>query len=553
MRLGLWLAFLQLTVVGCGGDGLGPPPPQPPPAAPSPELGCQGSTDVVLSPGQASIVSAGGSAGCLRLTSGSTAAEYLVVGYSAAGDRIPGGRAEPYQWRARSPIATAAPAGAPSAAPPQSADPAERFHENLRVREAALAIPARGRRPHATATAAPPSLGSRRSFDVCSNVNCSELTAVPTTAAFVGRRVAIFVDDVLPPDGFTPEDFSRLGTLFDAHIYPGDTTAFGRESDVDSNGVVFLVMTKQINRLCFDVGGIVTGYFFGRDLIASEQGSNGAEVFFSLVPDFQGTAGCRVTKDFVERVLPPTFAHELQHMISYNQHVLVKAGASEETWLNEGLSHLAEELAGRIVPNGFCVANDCVSQFTFNDVSNAYRYLQSPDDWFLVYPSGSTGRLAERGAAWLLTRWLLDHFGGTTALTRRLLATAETGAANIASVTGQPFEALLGEWHLANYLDDLPNFTPANPRLRYPSWNWRVTFPSLRAQFPTLYPRSFPLAPDSTGGRYDYSGTLRGGSGRYLRIQITAGGPPVDFRLSDLAGNGLAAEVAARVAVVRIR
>ncbi len=420
--------------------------------------------------------------------------------------------------------------------------------------ESDLATLARGRahRPPAV-RAAPPSLGSQRSFDVCGNVACSELTAVPTTAAYVGTRVAIFVDDSLPPDGFTPDDFARLGALFDRHIYPADTAAFGRESDVDGNGVVFLVMTKQINRLCFDAGGIVTGYFFGRDLVPSAPGSNGAEVFFSLVPDFLGTAGCRVTKDFVERVLPPTFAHELQHMISYHQHVLVKGGPAEETWLNEGLSHLAEELAGRAVPDGFCVANDCFSQFTFNVVSNAYRYLQAPDEWFLLYPTGSTGRLAERGASWLLTRWLLDHFGGAGSLTRRLLATAETGAANIATATGQPFETLLGEWHLANYLDDLPNFTPANSRLRYASWNWRVTFPSLRAQYPSLYPRLFPLAPDSTAGRYDFSGTLRGGSGRHLRVVIPAGGQPVDLKLSDLAGGVLPAAIAARIAIIRIR
>ncbi len=550
MHFGTGVTLLIVAAAGCGGDGLTPPPPPPPP--PSAELGCQGSTDLVLAPGQSSIASATESAGCFRLTAGSGAAEYLVVGYSAAGDR---GRTEPYRWRARTPGVTAATPDLAPAGRPRAVDFYDRLHDNLRARESQLARrpPRPDSRRVSAAAGVPPELGSRRTFKVCGNVACSELATVPTTAAFVGQKVAVYVDDTLPPDGFSPEDFVRLGTLFDQHIYPVDTAAFGRESDVDGNGLVFLVMTKQINRLCFDAGGIVTGYFFGRDLLASEPNSNGAEVFFSLVPDFHGTSGCRVTKDFVERVLPPTFGHELQHMISYNHHVLVRAGPSEETWLNEGLSHFAEELAGRSVPNGFCVANDCFSQFTLNDVSNAYRYLQAPDDWFLVYPIGSTGRLAERGAAWLLTRWLVDHFGGTPALTRRLVATGQTGAANVAAATGRPFDGLLGQWHLANFVDDLPNFVAADPRLRYPSWNWRVTFPALRAQSPALYPRAFPLAPDSTSGQYDFAGTLRGGSGRSLRVLIPAGGRPVDFRLSDLAGGNLPPDAAARVAVVRIR
>ena len=41
-------------------------------------------------------------------------------------------------------------------------------------------------------------------------------------------------------------------------------------------------------------------------------------------------------------------------MISYNQHVLVAAGSAEDTWLNEGLSHFAEELGGRSVPDAEC-------------------------------------------------------------------------------------------------------------------------------------------------------------------------------------------------------
>src|SRR2546427_8348057 len=42
-----------------------------------------------------------------------------------------------------------------------------------------------------------------------------------------------------------------------------------------------------------------------------------------------------------------TFIHEFQHMISFGQHYLGRAGAPEVLWLNEGLSHYAEEMGGR--------------------------------------------------------------------------------------------------------------------------------------------------------------------------------------------------------------
>ena len=40
-------------------------------------------------------------------------------------------------------------------------------------------------------------------------------------------------------------------------------------------------------------------------------------------------------------------AHEFQHLISFNQHVLLRPGGdSEVSWLNEGMSHVTEDLVG---------------------------------------------------------------------------------------------------------------------------------------------------------------------------------------------------------------
>src|SRR5262249_44450926 len=158
----------------------------------------------------------------------------------------------------------------------------------------------------------------------------------------------------------------------------------------------------------------ILGYFFGLDLLPSQQHSNDGEVFYGLVPD-PGNSSCDISKDFATDFLPPTFIHEFQHMISFNQHVVMRQGVSEITWLNEGLSHFAEELGGRLIPDAECqpAFTTCRTQFLGGDVENAYDYLNDPESSFLIEPGNSTGTLAERGANWLFVRWLADHFALT--------------------------------------------------------------------------------------------------------------------------------------------
>ena len=171
-----------------------------------------------------------------------------------------------------------------------------------------------------------------------------------------GQRVAIFVDNDAPAGGYTDPELTEVGNLFDDYLYPIDTVAFGRESDVDANGAVIVLLTHRVNALspgCDSTGSVVLGYFFGADLLprsAANPGSNEAEIFYGLVPD-PLNASCDISAEFALSRLPATFIHEFQHMISFNQHVLVRSGTSEDTWLNEGLSHFAEELGGRQIPD----------------------------------------------------------------------------------------------------------------------------------------------------------------------------------------------------------
>ncbi|HEY9014502.1 MAG TPA: hypothetical protein VIM84_05530, partial [Gemmatimonadales bacterium] len=178
-----------------------------------------------------------------------------------------------------------------------------------------------------------------------------------------------------------------------------------------------------------------------------------------------------------------------------------------------------------------------------------FDYLASPEDFFLIEPGNSTGKLEERGANWLFVRWLVDHFApdsilGTT-FTRQLVAANQVGSSNVSARTGVDFSVLIGEWQLTNYLDDLPGFSAPASRLRYKSWDFRA------AAQPN---GGFPLVPDSTDGTsYSHSGTLRAGSGRHVRVVQQPGAPEVDLLLRSSTGGALPSNIVPRIALVRIR
>ncbi len=240
-------------------------------------------------------------------------------------------------------------------------------------------------------------------------------------------------------------------------------------------------------------------------------------------------------------------------MISFNQHRLVRETSSEDIWLNEGLSHFAEELGARRLPAAECPSGSCYQDFLADgNIPNAYAYLQSTEDFFLIEPRSSTGELGERGANWLFVRWLADHFASDTLygtdLTQRLVATSLVGASNVAAQTGVDFSVLVPEWQMTNYLDNLPGFNQPGSRLRYKTWNFREVFPDSLGQ-------PFPLVPDNTtGSGYSHTGVLRAGSGRHVLVTQGGGAPLVDLLLSAPSGvEPVSPTVDARIGLVRIR
>ncbi len=561
MRLSPKLLAILTSVflADCGGDPGGPS------IVP---CDASGSQSITLVLGQYQSIPPVANAGCLEFPGNASltdSAVYLLVPQLATDS--PGATAA---FVLHGESLTVAAALQASAAAGPSRDPAVRFHDFLRRQERTHwadlpAAPATaGPLARSATETPPPTVGSTRVFSVCRNLTCSSFQSVTATAKTVTGHLAIYVDNTAPTGGLSQSDLDNLGTLFDSRLYALDTTAFGRESDIDNNTVVAVLMTGVVNKLvtksqCEQSGGaFVAGFFFGADIdpaFANDPRFNHGEVFYSIVADSAGTLSCAHTASSLKRLVPVTFVHEFQHMISYNQHVLLRSGDPQATWLDEGLSHFAEELGGRSYLPGDPAT---FSDYVIGDLLNAYGYLDSSGTHFLAFDAG-IGSLSERGAAWLFVRYLVDQFASDTSFSaiatfmRSLEQTNLVGGATVTAATGQPFATVVSRWALANYVSDLPGFN-APPELQYVSWRFRTIYASLHAQRPDRFGKPFPLTtPSMLATAVSLVGTLRAGSGWYALATQAPSAPGFRLLFSGPGGAALPAALIPRLNVIRIQ
>ena len=550
-------AFAVLAVLAGCGDGSAPG---------GASLTCDEVAPTTLAPGHLALGDASETA-CVRLAeAGPDGAEYLYMAYSAAPEESQNGTYASYLLTAEgedSPPAVRSPRLADISSP---TTPATRLHDRLRVLGRDLARRSAGARldrPRPPALVVPPVPGQQRTFKVLRSATASgthedDFVEVEGTARYVGSRVAIFLDDAAPTEGgYTPDDLAAIGSLFDDHLHPIDVDAFGAETDINADGRVLVLLTDRVTRLagCGN-GQVVVGLFFAVDLFPDLVGSNDAEIFYGLTPD----ASCGVDREDAIGLLPSVFIHEFQHMINYGQKVIVRDGDAEDIWLDEGLSGFAEELGGRLVPADRCLDGDCVTQFHSGNLVNAYAYLRALDNAYLIGPRRPPLPLTQYGATWLFVRWLADHFAADptlgTDLTRAMVETTRTGAANVAAATDTPFARLIGEWQLANYLADRGDLAAvtSGTRFGYTSWNLPAVFAAFSEDDPARFPRAYPLEPARfSGAEYVQSGLLRAGSGHHLLVELPAGST-VDLRLTEPGGTSpISSDAEPHTALLRLR
>jgi hypothetical protein len=354
--------------------------------------------------------------------------------------------------------------------------------------------------------------------------------------AAVSNKAIVVADTTNPASGYTDADYASIASTFDNLVDPTDTKAFGDPTDIDGNGHVVLFFTRAVNELTpARSTSFVAGFFFARDLFPSTAtagfqacpSSNGGEMFYLLVPDPTGVVnGNKFTKDNVTRITIGTLGHEYQHLINASRRMYVNTGATEfeETWLDEGLAHVAEELLffaeTGLTPRANIDATKLRSSSTFVDafnneaISNFSRfesYLGAPAS---NSPFADNDDLATRGATWSFLRYAADHIGtgdGTTWF--QLVNSTTSGLANLRQVFGSDLTTLARDWSTSVFADDV---VTTDARYQQPTWNLRSIFGALESN------GAYPLA-TATLGTSTSAVSVKGGSAAYLRFAVTAG------------------------------
>ena len=367
---------------------------------------------------------------------------------------------------------------------------------------------------------------------------CDQVDIRHGRIAAVSQRAVVVADTANPKDGLTNADYQHVAATFDTLVWPVNVPAFGEPTDIDQNGRVLIFYTRAVNELTPpNVNFVVGGFFYGRDLFPKTAtgnfpacaGSNEAEMFYMLAADPTGQVNGNVRS--VESVRNSTIAtvgHELQHLISASRRLYIVPGVSgtnwnEETFLNEGLSHIAEELlfyhraqlgprsnlGSSILASG-SVSRAAFIQFGQQNYGRYGEYLREPE---LNSPYADGDALGERGAIWAFLRYLADRRNGNdNQLWFSLVNNAQVGLANLEGVLGQDVIPLFRDFTVSVYTDDAVPGIPAI--FTQPSWNHRSLYQAIGGSFPL---KVRPLASGTSA-----SLALTAGGAAYLRAAVAA-------------------------------
>ena len=385
-----------------------------------------------------------------------------------------------------------------------------------------------------TAVPANPTVGSV----VQLNVNLSGNTcAAPkqlhfATVVAVLPHTIVFADSTAPAGGYTAAEMAAFGTAFDTLGFGLDTLNFGAPTDIDGNGRIGIFFTPGVNALPGPAGGgFIGGLFASRDLFpVTPNGcpaSNEGEMFYLPVPDPSSTInGNYKDKTTLSNIVLATLVHEFQHLINAGRRIVVNnAPGFEELWLNEGLSHTAEELLYYRISGNAPRSNiglallrstqaqlDAVNTYQIQNLGRLMSLMKAPET---NSPYSLVDGLAMRGAIWELLRYSADRKGGTErALWSALVNTTASGQANFDAVMGD-ITTLARDWAVAQFTGDAGLGVAAN--YTNPSWNFRSILPAINNG-------TFPLLTHALAGT-PVNVTLAGGGAAYIRFRVASGVP----------------------------
>jgi len=257
-------------------------------------------------------------------------------------------------------------------------------------------------------------VGDQTNFWV-SNTDTLEHFLITATLRAQTAHAQLWVENEYPIDQDALEQAARY---FEEHIYPTDRAMFGSEWSPGVDNDVHLILLHT-----HDLGSSILGYFSATDEFSRlvNPYSNEREMFY-------------LNLDYLQPDTPSyysTLAHEFQHMIHWAH------DRNEDSWVNEGLSTLAE------LVNGYGRQNAI------------FLFPEQPDMQLTTWPEEGTGIHYE--ASYLFMTYLWERFGDEAI--RALVDEPRNGEAGVEATLARlgysmSFSDLFADWVIANYLDD---------------------------------------------------------------------------------------------------
>ncbi len=434
--------------------------------------------------------------------------------------------------------------------------------------------------PVARGAAAVPVVGDSIDFKV-PNIQgnlCTDFTTITTAVKAVGTNGIVVVDRDNPTDDpFTDPELQQFSDDFDNDIYQVLLDNFDAPSDIDVNQRVFMVLTKEVNKV-----PNAAGFVSSTDLSdpAFCPSSNEGEIFYGFVPDPADTysTGARSRSSVVAN-MPALMVHEVTHTIQQSRRRQA-GGVFMASWEAEGQADLAKELLGMALrPPDMPGQNYDRSKIMDNGTSDAlyaqrFSRLGRYFGWDLNNsPAGKIPNAPHNcslysfkdaieslqctsaffyGASWSMHRWILDRFGptypgGVTQLEKDWIGKNPTlrGRANVEALVGVDFDDLFVQWAAMLYVDGR-SITGLDPALEMTSWDLFDVF--------QLFDPALSLTPTAQSwGAFNDANSVRGGSTFYT--VVTAGGSrgALAIRLRDAADGTLPTTMSPRFWIVRLQ
>ena len=414
----------------------------------------------------------------------------------------------------------------------------DRSISELTPRIAAARLSKQQRAGGFSATAAVPVIGDILKLNTNSSSACANPNVRTGRVVAITDRAIVVADTANPANGFTTADYQEFGANFDTLVYPVDTLNFGTPTDIDKNQHVVLFFTRAVNELTPPGAGFyVGGFFFSRDLFPTQETtslagcttSNFAEMFYLLAPDPAGVVNQNQrSAAFVKSVTISTLAHEFQHLINASRRLYVNTGTNtfEDSFLDEGLAHIAEELVfyrstglgprqnlGYEAMQATPSLKEAFDNFESANVRRLIEYLGTRPG----APYASNANITTRGAIWSFLRYAADRRGSGETQLWFQIANPPVDVHGIANITRNITDDLGGwvrDWTIANYADDLVPGVAAV--FTHPSWNTRSIIEGVNQGF-------WPLVTQQLDTANVTSVTITDGTAGYLRFGVKPG------------------------------